>query len=134
MPRTPTGSRKTRILRAILLRLVEYLKADPEGMSKELASQVRVITGVKLSDAAVNKAFTQQLLFLGIEGVEAYALDPTSPRYYPAVAEVLGQQTKDAGQLPQGINVADHNIIKEVWSSLTSNNDLVAWIKSSIRK
>jgi hypothetical protein len=119
---------------AIELRLVELLKADPDGMSKQLAAQVRDITGVKLSDGAVKTAFTKQLLFLGVDDVEPYALSPTSSRYYPQTVEILGQQTKDVGQLPQDIKVEDHYIIKDVWESLINDKDLVAWIKSPLKK
>lgn len=117
---------------AILLRFVEHLKQDPDGIAKLLATHVHDMTGVQLSDAAVEKAFTDQLLFLGIDELEAYALDPASSRYYPSIVETLGQQTKDVGQLPKDVNVADHHIVKEIWSLLINDDELVAWIKSPI--
>ena len=115
---------------AIVLRLVEHLKQDPPGVAALLAAHVRELTGVQLSDAATEKAFTEQLLFLGIDELEAYALDPASARYYPAVVEVLGQQTKAVGQLPEDVDVSDHHIVQEIWSLLKNDAELVAWIRS----
>lgn len=117
---------------AVLLRLVEYLKADPEGTSALLANHVRETTGVQLSDAAVERAFTEQLLFLGVDDLEAYAFDPESARYYATIAQVLGQQTKDVGQLPEDIDVADHHVVQEIWDLLQDDDNLLAWIRSPI--